>query len=154
MNPLSSSSFTIDFRQPVHPELLQNALQHAGITPASVQPLEPPENGARFYTETIPAIRAKLQQLEPEHLPRVDQLVQLLANLDEYVVCVKMSIIGYDPDDPSPESILGDTVLDETIAALRTLPTVRAEFALPPHIAAKLKEISPTKDPTIPEVST
>ena len=81
-----------------------------------------------FWETRVPGIRTKLEEREPEVLPRLEQLASLKATLDAYSEALESSIIGCDPDDPGPEAVFGDTPMEETIELLRTLSTIRAEI--------------------------
>ena len=74
------------------------------------------------WSDKIEKIREEVIDLTPEYLDRYDELVWLRARLLDYVEAIEATILGYDPSDPGPEAIFGDTTLMETIEVLATLP--------------------------------
>ena len=80
------------------------------------------------FSDTIREIRAKLTEREPEHLPRFDDVVKLRGTLMDYIDSLAATIESYNPDNPGPESVYGDSILEETIELMRTLPTIPADI--------------------------
>lgn len=80
--------------------------------------------------DKIRDIKGRLQVKNPEYIERFDELVELRGNLLEYVDAIEASIEGYDPDDwHGMESSFGDSVMEDTIRLLRTLPTIPADMS-------------------------
>ena len=75
------------------------------------------------WAERITEIRAKVVEKTPERLDRFDELTSLRTLLLDCVESVQSTILDYDPDDPHPESLYGDTTIEDTMELLRTLPT-------------------------------
>ena len=79
------------------------------------------------WADKIGEIRDKMEAQTPVYLDRYDDLVWLRARLMDYTEAIEATILGYDPDDPGPEAVFGDTTLEETIEVMATLPTVPAD---------------------------
>ena len=76
------------------------------------------------WADKIGEIQDKIEAQTPEYLDRYDDLVWLRARLMDYTEAIEATILGYDPDNPGPEAVFGDTTLEETIEIMATLPTV------------------------------
>lgn len=83
----------------------------------------------RRWSDKIEEIRNEVIALTPKYLDRYDELVWLRARLLDYVEAIEATIMGYDPRDPGPEAVFGDTTLMETIEVMTTLPTVPADIS-------------------------
>ena len=81
------------------------------------------------WSDKIEEIREDVIALTPEYLDRLDELVWLRARLLDYVEAIEATILGYDPSDPGPEAVFGDTTLMETIEVMANLPTVPADIS-------------------------
>ena len=79
------------------------------------------------WSDKIEEIREAIIARTPEHLDRYDGLVWLRARLMDYEEAIEATILGYDPDDPGPEAVFGDTTLMETMVVMATLSTVPAD---------------------------
>ena len=78
------------------------------------------------WSDKIEEIREAIITRTPEYLDRYDDLVWLRARLMDYEEALEATILGYDPADPGPEAVFGDTTLMDTIEVMATLPTVPA----------------------------
>ena len=79
------------------------------------------------WSDKIEEIREAIIARTPEYLDRYDELVWLRARLMDYEEAIEATILGYDPADPGPEAVFGDTTLMDTIEVMATLPPVPAD---------------------------
>ena len=79
------------------------------------------------WSDRIEEIREAIIAQTPEYLDRYDGLVWLRARVMDYQEALEATILGYDPADPGPEAVFGDTTLMETMVVLATLPPVPAD---------------------------
>ena len=80
------------------------------------------------WSDKIEEIREAIIAQTPEYLDRYDDLVWLRARVMDYQEALEATILGYDPADPGPEAVFGDTNLMETMVVLATLPPVPADI--------------------------
>ena len=80
------------------------------------------------WSDKIEEIREAIIARTPEYLDRYDELVWLRARLMDYQEAIEATILGYDPADPGPEAVFGDTTLMETMVVMATLPPVPADI--------------------------
>ena len=104
-------------------------------------PGQPEPTRDTFWTTVVPPIRHRLEQQNSQDLHRLRQLATLLSNLEIYQESIQATIEGLDPDDPSPEAVYGDEIMEETINMLRTLLTIPAR--LPDNIGQRPTEQYP-----------
>ena len=79
------------------------------------------------WSDSIEEIREAIIAQTPEYLDRYDDLVWLRARVMDYQEALEATILGYDPADPGPEAVFGDTTFMETMVVLATLPPVPAD---------------------------
>ena len=104
-------------------------------------PDQPDPTRDTFWTTIVPPIQQRLEQQNSPNLHRLRQFAKLLSNLEIYQESIQATIEGLDPDDPGPEAVYGDEIMEETIDMLRTLLTIPAR--LPDDIGQRLKEQHP-----------
>lgn len=92
------------------------------------------EENENLWKEKIPRITQAVADQTPQHSGRIRELAGLLAYLEDYHEAVTASIEAYDPEDSEnagTESSFGDSTMEEMIALIRTLPTIRADIPIP-----------------------
>ena len=83
-------------------------------------------------------MKAKWSKEAPQRLQGLEDLVKFRSDASLYVDAIESSILGYHPEDPYPEAVFGDSVLEGTIEAMGGLSRTVAELGLETGVIQKL----------------